>query len=337
MKRIFFLTTLLSFLPGCAIPKATFRNYTENFTMVKTTAQQLYLHAGAIAENIADRPATEGTTTEKFKKLASRKAALESRLEALDLIDQYNRALTALASGTNPKQLQDDLTTLGNNLASFKATTILNLASKTSPYLAIVAQGITAIDNAIKRKNFTKIADEAQPPLIAILDILIEDVNSLQELFLQEIKQEQDPHREQLDSEASRFYKALKHLKLTDELNTLLNRHNEIRKKMMREEVKLITYKPDAEVSDPTLGDIEALNILTDQTELNVIAYNKIEQRLMAQTAMIDEYKKTLQATKKAFITLNSETKTNRYAGTGEFIRQALELRKATLKIQGVQ
>jgi len=77
--------------------------------------------------------------------------------------------------------------------------------------------------------------------------------------------------------------------------------------------------------------------ILTDQTELNVIAYNKIEQRLMAQTAMIDEYKKTLQATKKAFITLNSETKTNRYAGTGEFIRQALELRKATLKIQGVQ
>src|SRR5882672_67405 len=101
-KSILFIISAI-ILNGCIIPTAALRKYTENFSEVRTTAQQLYLRAGAIAENIADRPETEGTSAEKLKTLMARKAALEARLNALDIIDQYNQVLTSLANGTNPK------------------------------------------------------------------------------------------------------------------------------------------------------------------------------------------------------------------------------------------
>lgn len=337
MKINSILTISAFILAGCVVPKFALRNYTENFGEVKTTDEQMYLRADVIAENIAERPETEGTTAEKLKSLVTRKEALGVRLAALDLIDQYNHTLTALANGTDAKALQDDLTSLSNGLASFNSMSLIKLIGNTSPYLGIIAQGITAVDNAIQKKKFLKAVTEAQKPLLSILDILIEDVASLENVIVQEIKREQDPHREQVDSAAKRFFKAVKKLKPTDDLESSVARHNDVRRKMNRKEMRLIEHQPETIAENPTAADIEALNILTDQTELNVIAYNKMEQRIKAQTELFARYKEALQSTKKAFTDLASEIKTNRFSGVSEFIKQAAELRKAALRVKEAQ
>lgn len=329
------MIALVSLLAGCAsIPTAQFSAYQKSFDFVKIGAEDLYLHAGNIAENIADRPEKEGSITDKLKELETRRAALSARLSAIGLIDSYNHILSHLADGTSADELKTDITGLQQYLTSFNVTQVTKILQKATPFTGVISQGIALVETAIKNKKFQDAITEAQGPLNGILNILIEDSNDLQDIFIQELRREQDPYRKQVDSCGSRFQRRVRELKLTDGLEALLERHNQIRLQMKRGGVRQITYQSTTTVTDPTPADMETLTLLVDQAELNVINYNQVEEKILAQSAVFVEYRNALEATKKTFMALPTDMASTQFTATVEFIQQSRELRKAILRLQ---
>lgn len=330
-----FLVLALAGLAGCSsVPTAEFAAYRQNFSAVKTGAEDLYLRADVVAENIANRPEKEGTVTERLKELEARRAALSARLAALEMIESYNRILASLAAGTSADDLKTDITGLQQSLSSFNIAQMSNLVKKATPFTEVISQGIALVENAVKRKKFKNAVIDAQRPLTGILEVLMADADDLQDIFIQELKREQDPYRKQVDSCGSRFYRRLKELKLTDDLESLLARHNQIRSQMNRTGVAQITYKPAGSVTEPSAADIESMTLLVDQAELNVINYNHVEGKILAQSGVIEEYRKVLKATQQAFMSLPTAIEATQFMATSAFIKQARDLRKAILRLQ---
>lgn len=322
-------------LAGCAsVPTAEFSAYQQSFSSVKTGAEDLYLRAGIVAENIANRPEKDASITERLKELEARRAALSARLAAIEMIEDYNRILSSLAAGTYADDLKSDITGLQQNLSSFNVTQITSILKKATPFAGVISQGIAFVEDAVKKKKFQDAILEAQRPLTGILDVLIEDSNDLQDIFIPELKREQDPYRKQVDSCGSRFQRRIRELKLTDDLEGLLARHNQIRLQLRREGVKQITHQSTVTAADPTPADIEALTLMVDQAEINVINYNQVEEKIVAQSSVLEEYRNTLQATKKAFMALPTAIESTRFTATTAFIQQARDLRKAVLRLQ---
>ncbi|KAF0125866.1 MAG: hypothetical protein FD189_1287 [Elusimicrobia bacterium] len=203
-----------------------------------------------------------------------------------------------------------------------------------APFTEVISQGIALVENAVKKKKFRRAVLEAQRPLTGILDVLIADSDDLQDIFIQELERAQDPYRKQVDSCGSRFQRRLKEFRLTDGLEALLARHNQIRTRMRRSGVKQITYQPTGSVADPTSADMEAMTLLVDQAELNVINYNYVEGKILAQISVFEEYRNVLGVTKQAFMALPAAINAAQFAATNSFIKQARDLRKAILKLQ---
>lgn len=322
-------------LAGCAgVPRAELGAYQNSFDGVTTAAEDLYLRAGLLAEKKADSKDSSASMAERRRELDARKSALAARLAALDLVERYNRMLTALASGTKPEDLKNQANALGDELSAFNLTEVNSLLARASPMLGVLAQGTALVEDAVKKKKFRQAVIEAQKPLLGILDVLIEDSKDLEELFVSELKLSQDVYRKQSDSAGSRFHRRIKGLKQADSVMGAMARHNGIRQQWTRDNVQLISYKEPAAAAEPTAGDLEELASISDQAETSILEYNKLEERVLAQRAVFDQYRKALHSTKKAFAALPSAVEGTRAVATRNFVQQARELRKATLMLQ---
>lgn len=329
------LLAVVLLLSGCtSVPVREFGAYQSSFDSVKAGAEDVYLRAGLLAEKKADRPETEATGSVRRKELDAQKETMSARLAALDLIDRYNRVLTGLAVGTSAAELKGQVGGLNDELSSFNLTQVSRLLQKASPLLDVVTQGAALVEDAMKKSKFREAVLAAQKPLIGILDILIEDSGDLEGIFIAELQLEQDPYRKQCDSAASRFHKRLKGLKRTEAVETVLERQNQIRRQWARPKVQMLAFQENGAVAEATPADLEALGALCDQAESNVIDYNKVEEKIVAQRAVFEQYRGALQATKKAFVALPSAVEATRLSATSSFIQQARELRKATLMLQ---
>ncbi|MDX6768928.1 MAG: hypothetical protein SF051_05305 [Elusimicrobiota bacterium] len=336
MKRISApLFVALLVVTGCGtVPQASFNSYLQSFSGVKANAEDLYLRSTLAAENIASRPEKEGTVAEKFKELENRKAALETGLAAVNLIDRYNSVLIALASGKSKESVQSDLTGLQQDLSSLNLQRITKMVEKAGPYLEVVSQGVALVEDTIKRKKFAEAVAAAQKPMAGIVDILIIDADNLEELLVQDIQREQDPYFKQIGSYGGRVNKRLKELKSTPEIVTLLGRVNQARVSLAHESVTALEPQAGESASTASSADLDALTVLAGQTESAALAYNKIEERVKAQRAVFREYKNALLATKRTFAALKDDTEAGRYAATRDFIQQARDLRMAALKLR---
>ena len=328
-------------LAGCAgVPRVTFDSYTNNFVAVRSQAQDLYLRSGIIAEDIANRPETEGSVSEKLKKLEARRMALRARLDALSLIDRYNGILTHLAAGTSVDDLKAQVTGLQQDLSSFDVSGITNLIQKAVPYANILTVGVALVEDAVKKAKFRDAVNSAQKPLGGIIDILLADADDLEDITAHELERQQNPYREQIDAYSRRFNSRLKGLKMTPEasattdLQALLTKINNALQTMGRADIKPLAPQASANAAEPTAVEIDALTALVGQATTSVIAYNKIEDQIKAQHALIAGYRNALGATKKAFVALGSDIEATQISATSDFIKQALELKKAALQLQ---
>lgn len=323
---------------GCAgAPRASFDSYLNSFSAVRGQAQDLYLRSGIIAEDIANRPETEGTVADRLKKLEVRRTLLKTRLGALSLINRYNGILSHLVAGTSPDDLRAQITGLQQDLSSFNVSGITKVAGKALPYAEVLAQGVALVEDAIKKAKFRDAVNAAQKPLAGIIDVLIVDADDLEDVTVQELQRQQNPYREQIDSFSRRFNSRLKSLKFnaeSSELQALLAKVNDARQSMERTDVKPLAPQPGANAVDPAAVDVDALTALTGQITNSVLAYNKIEAQIKAQHALIVGYKDALETTKKAFVALAGDVEATQIAATSDFIKQALELKKASLQLQ---
>lgn len=322
-------------LTGCVTPpKASFDSYLQSFASVRTNADELYLRSKLAAADIADRPETEGTVSERLKNLADRKAALDTGLAAVALIDRYNKVLTALASGRSPESVESDLSGLAQDLQGLNVQRISQVVAKAAPYMDVVVGGISLIEDALKKRKFADAVTAAQRPMGGILEILLVDADHMEELLIQDIKSEQDPYFNQMGSYGSRFNRRLKELKGTADVEALRARVDEARKSIKSEEMGPLTGQATDNAASPTATDLDSMTMLASQTELAAIAYNKIEARVQAQRGVIAEYKNALSATKRSFATLKADMEGGRALATSDFILRAQDLKMATLKLR---
>lgn len=322
-------------LSGCAsVHQGTLNAYTSNFSSVYSQAQDLYLRSEIVAENIADRPETEGTVTNKVKDLEARKAALRARLAALDIINKYNGILSSLAIGESPANLKGQITQLQQGLTSFDVAPIAKLVQSAAPFLGVLSQGVALVEDAVMKNKLRVAITQAQRPISAILNILAEDADSLEDILGPELKRQQDPYRAQVDSLSRRFNARIKELKASSETDALLEKTNTARLSMNRNNDKPIQHRPSANAMDPTQSDLDSLTLLAVQVEMSAIEFKKLDAQIDAQHALLNTYKNTLAATKSAFIALESAVDASRIVATHDFIKQTLELKKAALQLR---
>jgi hypothetical protein len=321
-------------LSGCVSVPASFNTYRENFASVKSNALDLYLRSSNIADDIANRPDQESSITDRIKVLETRKTALNLRLEAIALIDRYNSVLIKLGEGSSADALKTEISGLQQGLSSFNLASVSKMLEKGGPYLNVVAQGVSLIEDAVKKRKFKNAVDAAQKPMIGILDILSADADDLEDVLVQELKLQQDPYRVQVDSLGGRFYTRMKTFKPTSDMESLLSRLNTARQGMGRNNYKPLTYQPAEVAVEPKPADVDALTALVGQVEISAVAYSKIQMQINAQREVIQDYKNALDATKKCFVAIAGDVEATRVVATADFVRQATEMRKAVLRLQ---
>lgn len=294
--------------------------YLEQFQAVKTEGSDIYLRVSAIAEEKGGQKKDE------------RRRAFEARLQALRLIDQYNRVLTGLARGEDPKSLKSGMKEVGGKLSSYhpSAQTTFAFASAV-PYLGTLVSGAGYVQEALAKRNFLKAVREAQKPIGAILDILVLDSEPLEKILVEQERKDQDASRAAVDSLSSRFYKKLQTLKATDEVVALLAAHNAARKTAG---FGPVPYRPTGGAALSRPADAEYLSTLTEEAALHLQGYKRAEARIAAERGLFARYRAALSAAKRALAALNEDSEPERTAATGEFNEQALGVRQEALKLK---
>ena len=313
-------------MSGCASAQkgSDFDRYLDQFQAVRAAAEELYLKASVIAEQRAKE--TNASADENKK-------ALEARFDALRLVDRYNRLLTGLARGEDPKVLKSEMNGIGGKLADYKpsaATQGFALAAAV-PYLGIVMQGASVVQDALAKRRFLTAVKEAQKPISAILDILIADSKPLEDLIVQGILREQDPYRSQIDALGGRYYRALQGRKASDALKLQLDRHNTLRKEIGRAPIEAEFSENGAEA---TPNEIEVLSGIVDQVEADVVQYRGVDGRVAAQRAVFGRYRDSLEAAKISLAALNRDSEEERAHATNQFNEQALSLRRESVRLK---
>jgi hypothetical protein len=326
LPRFSALALAATILSGCATPQkgSDFDRYLDQFSAVRASGEELYLKASVIAEQ---RGAETNASAGENKK------ALEARFDALRLVDRYNRLLTGLARGEDPKVLKSEMSGIGGKLADYKpgaATQGFALAAAV-PYLGIVMEGASVVQDALAKRRFLTAVKEAQKPISAILDILLADSKPLEELIVQGMLREQDPYRAQIDALGGRYYRALQGRKASDALKLQLDRHNALRKEIVRAPIEAEFVETGSEVS---ASELETLGGLVDQVEADELQYRGVDSRVAAQRAVFTRYRASLEAAKGSLAALNRDSEEERAHATDQFNEEALDLRRETVRLK---
>ncbi|MBI4348366.1 MAG: hypothetical protein HY553_16105 [Elusimicrobia bacterium] len=317
----FFLAALAACGPvRKGAPEPEFDVYLEHFAAVRTEGADIYLRASSVADELGG-----GNKDERRK-------ALEARLEALRLIDRYNKVLVGMARGEDPKHLKSGMKAVGSRLSAYRpsAQTTFAFASAV-PYVGVLVSGAGYVQEALAKRRFVKAVREAQKPIDAILDLLLLDSEPLETVLVTQVEREQDAPRAAVDSLGSRFYRKLQELKATPELGELLGAHNSL-----REAASLgpIPYAPKPAAEMPTTADLDHLAVLKDEAEVNLREYRDFQVRIGAEKALFERYREALRAAKAALAALNKESEAERAAATGAFNAQALGVRQEALRLR---
>jgi hypothetical protein len=329
--RALCISALLAMLVACAgVPKQELDSYVSSFNTARSTTQDIILNAKNSAEK-----ANDGSNVGK-QQLAQRTKALDARLAAVDLIDKYNSILVKLASGSDPAAVKGSLEGLSANLKSFGVAQFSSFAAQVTPYFGIISSAIALIDDAIKAEKFNEAVAAAQAPIQAIIDILREDADSLDEIQSQFLAMKQDPERDQL---LSLYFKFLA-------LSNSLNADADVSKAISDLNVAwtTLTIEPSKRPSPvvpatsggraATAADKALLQTIVSQTVARVTTHNQIGDQINAQAKVMDAYKSVLDATASAFVALNIAIQKKQEVAPISFAVNVLNLRKAYLALQ---
>ncbi len=324
VKRLW-APAILAALAACASLKKTAAApeldlYLEQFDAVRTEGTDIYLRASAIAEEKGGA------------KLEERRGAFEARLQALRIVEKYNRVLVGLARGESPKTLKSGMKDVGSKLSSYRPSAQTTFAFAAAvPYLGTLISGAGFVSEALAKRSFTKAVRQAQEPITAILDLLLLDSEPLETVLVEQTRKEEDAPRAAVDSLSSRFYKRLQTLKAAPETSDLLSAHNALREKAG---LGPVPNPNPAAGAPPRAADLEYLAMLTDHAAVNLQAYHRGEERVAAERALSARYRAALSAAKGALAALNGDSNPKRVAATGEFNAQALAMRQQSVKLR---
>jgi hypothetical protein len=352
MKTARFLAAAAALaLAACtSIPKQNLDAYVANFNTAKTTAQDMYLAAQVRAEKSND-----GTSSGRAL-LASRTRAVNARLAALEMIDQYNNALVKLATGTDSAGVKENLEGLSSNLKGFGIEPISALVGSAAPYLNIITTAITLIDNAIKAERFAEAVAAAQGPIQQIIGMLVLDADALEVVKNEPLRKTRNQVLGKLTDIYFNFASVANSLVADPALSSSIANLNST---LARLNVDVAVNRPGPLVHVPPLAppatpkgakpkpkpgvavpraanadEIALLKSLQHQANELIDEYNRLGETIKTQHALIEEYKKTLEACKASLTQLNNAVKDGKRAETLAFAMNVLNLRKAYIAVR---
>ncbi len=329
------LPLVLLMLAGCvSVPTTEFNGYLNSFNLAKTSSQDFLLNAKLAAEFIANSPDNPASPTERVNKLGERRAALDARLDALELISDYNNILVSLASGADPKSVQSQIEGLRDGLSSFGFSKLTSLAGKVSPYTAVIAEAVSLIDDLIKKQKFKEAVRAGQRPILGLLEILQQDADSVQEIQAQLILLKRDSEETKLRKLQLRIKVLVSQYQRSPEVDRSVARYNEALAKLA--DSPLADNKLDSPngATAATPVDWAVVQTLVDEAAKQMEIFNQYSESVKAHQKVTDEYKKLLATTGSALQNLNAAIKSNQRAALIGFIQQSLQLRQSILELQ---
>jgi hypothetical protein len=326
-----FALLICSYLISCSsIPKQELGAYSENFTLAKTTTQDIILLVKIIAES--ETPVGHESEVLLEEKINS----LNARIEALELISIYNDILVSLASGTDPSAVYGSFTRLSTGLTSFGSSKINSLVESVLPYGELFSQAVSLIDNAIKAEKFKEAVDAAHKPILGIIDILIDDADDLFEIQYQTVSRNLDIERDKIIEARFDFQELVNSFKASEDVEQLLFEFNGVMQLMNTSSNEL----PEPVVSssegntEVTTTDLNIMKLSIDELFTSVQNYNSTVDQLKAMDEVKEQYKIILQTTSESFENLHLAIQQDQYLLPIDITIEVLNLRKAYLKLQ---
>jgi hypothetical protein len=335
-------------LLGCAvIPQKEFEVYRSNFNAAKAATEDVLLQAKNAAEKtaklkieVAAGPnASEDLSEEDPQaELAQRIAALDARIEALNLIAEYNALLVGLASGEDPAALKASLQNLNDGLASFGVSKVASFAAKLAgPLGGLISQGVGIIDKLIREQKFRDAAIAAKPLILGIIELLQADADNIQQIQIQLITLKRDPEETKLQALKKRLDRAMESYKDSDALQ-------DVRKAYVRQVARLkveAKSRPDFKLTRMPSGtaaatnaEIEVLKGLVDEFTNLVDSYNAFGDQMAAGVKVISQYKTLLGSVGNSFDAMTSAATAPRRDALISVVNNGLAMRKAVLAYQ---
>jgi cellulose biosynthesis protein BcsQ len=316
--------------------------YQNNFNTARSASEEILITSKVSVEFAAEHPDNPDGPNVKQQKMDERIAALDARLRAWELIAQYNNILVKLASGTEPAAIENDLTTLGNNLSTFGFSSMTKLAESASPVFGVISQTVSMIDDLIKKEKFKEAVTAAQEPILGILNILREDFADIRDIEELLIKLKQDVEYTEITSLNRRLRSMANTYAQSDELDYLLSKYNESIEQLKennRDIIKLlkISHRPVgiSVNANANAEQIETMKILVDQIAERISSFNAYADQVGALYNLMREYVNLLTAIQNSFVGLNTAVQVQQFAvTTGAFSANVLNFRKALIEYQ---
>ena len=335
LRQMAALVLVILMVSGCAsIPTSEFNGYLSSFNVAKTSSQDLLLNAKLAAEFIANAPNNPDRPTDRVNKLGERRAALDARLAALELISDYNSALCSLASGADPKSVQGQIEGLRDGLSSFGFTKLTALVGKASPYTALIAEAVSLIDDLIKKQKFKQAIQAGEKPILGILEILQEDADSIHEIQSQLILLKRDIEETKLAKLRPRIAHLLNGYQSSVDLDRAVARYNDVVAKLGDSPLASIKLSNPSGQTSATPGELVVVQTLVDEASNAVEGYNQHNDEVAAHQKVVTEYKKMLATLGSSFKTIGAAIKSNQRAAIVGFVQQALQFRQSILELQ---
>ncbi len=307
-----------------------YETYRSNFNTARTASEEILITMKVRANQVAEHPDNPDGPNVRRQKLEERIAALDARLRAWELIAQYNDVLVSLASGTDPAAIENDLTSLANNLSTFGISSLTKLVEGASPVFGVISEAAAMIDDFIKKEKFKEAVTAAQKPILGIIDILREDSDDIIVIEEQLIMLKQDNEYMELARFVRRLRSMVNAYAQSEELDKLISQYNESIEQLKEDDRDIInelkiSHRPFDNLADANAIDFETMKILVDQIDERISSYNALSDQVEALNALMKEYNELITATQNSFISFNT-------AARNAFLSDVLNLRKALIK-----
>jgi hypothetical protein len=329
---------------AACVPTIALEEYRKNFSVVRATATDLNIQAEFYAKELADDPRSADPPSVRAEKYTQRLQAIEFRHNALRLVDQYNDVLVALASGSDPKAVEGSLGSIKNGLEALQIEQLTSAISSVVPYIGVISQGIALIDDALKARKFKTAVASAGEPLIGILTILDDDADSIQAIVDARLERVYNQSRALVADARFRFRAIADNFSdtpaITDPSVPTMARLQKRLDNLLGAlalwpgESPLLPLERTPGRSRPDPTAISSLSAMVDQVKTHINVANRAVSARTAHAGYIAAYKAALKTTAKNFAHLNAAIEEERSVGIIQFTKQALELRKAYLKVR---
>lgn len=180
---------------GCTtIPQGEFQNYRRSFDEARTQSQNVLADFAAARREksnlVAQAESTTATTVTELPlevrlglgKFDVRTPAggaedIEARLQAWEILDQYNRSLLALAAGRSPQEVEGAVNGLLAGLQKIPIKPLTDAIGDMVPYASVISGLIELIQKEVEARRFRSAVLAGAPLMRRFVECLLADAN----------------------------------------------------------------------------------------------------------------------------------------------------------------